>query len=281
MLSRGLYAPAFKYEEKTMRTFRFELMRPEELLAEQERFSVAYLPVGPLEWHGPHMPFGTDPLDAQAVAYSIAEKLGGVVFPTLFFGTEAARSPEMVRRMGFEDDTLYVVGMDVPNNTVKSCYSPEEMFGVILRENLRLIISHGFKLVVIVNGHGADGQLATGERLANELSNMTASKVLFTRALQKLDEQDEQLGHANIAETSMQMYISGDSVDISKLPPRDVPLKTSEWGIADSLLFQGKGNKEHTVEHDPRDASAELGKRYVENGAKRISELILKTYKEL
>ena len=36
-----------------MRTVQYELMRPGELLAEKERFSVAYLPVGPLEWHGP------------------------------------------------------------------------------------------------------------------------------------------------------------------------------------------------------------------------------------
>ena len=61
-----------------MRTVRFELLRPGELLEEMKRFSVAYLPVGPLEWHGPHMPFGTDPLDAQAVALGIAEKIGGV-----------------------------------------------------------------------------------------------------------------------------------------------------------------------------------------------------------
>ena len=63
-----------------MRTVQFELMRPGEFLEERERFSVAYLPVGPLEWHGPHMPFGTDPLNAQAVARGVAERIGGVVF---------------------------------------------------------------------------------------------------------------------------------------------------------------------------------------------------------
>lgn len=256
-------------------------MRPGELLAEKERFSVAYLPVGPLEWHGPHMPFGTDPLDAQAVARGVAEKIGGVVFPTLYCGTERARTPQELRCMGFEDDDLYVVGMDVPATSVKSCYFPEEAFGMILREYLLRIVEQRFRLVVVVNGHGASGQLAAGERLAKEFTHTTPATVLFTRAMQKLEEDDQRLGHANISETSMQMYISGDSVDLDKLPPREVPLKTCEWGIADALEFQGRGNAAHTVEQDPRDATALLGRRYVENGIERISAQVLAAYAEL
>ena len=79
----------------------------------------------------------------------------------------------------------------------------------------------------------------------------------------------------------MQMYISGDSVDLSELPPREVPLKTCEWGIADALEFQGLGNAAHTVEQDPRDATAQLGCRYVENGVQRISDQVLAAYAEL
>lgn len=161
---------------------------------------------------------GTDPLDAQAVARGVAEKIGGVVFPTLYCGTERARTPQELRCMGFEDDDLYVVGMDVPATSVKSCYFPEEAFGMILREYLLRIVEQRFRLVVVVNGHGASGQLAAGERLAKEFTHTTPATVLFTRAMQKLEEDDQRLGHANISETSMQMYISGDSVDLDKLP---------------------------------------------------------------
>lgn len=264
-----------------MRTVHFELMRPNELLQAMESFSVAYLPIGPLEWHGPHMPFGTDPLDAQAVALGVAKRIGGVVFPTLFCGTEHARSPEIVKRMGFENENQYVVGMDVPANTVKSCYFPEEVFGLILRENLHQIISLGFRLVVIVNGHGADGQLSTGHRLAREFTNTTSATVLFTQAMQKLTVDDQNPGHANISETSMQMYLNPTSVCLDELPPRNVPLKTSQWGIADSLLFAGLGNSEYTVEHDPRDATVELGYRYIENGIARISTQVSEIYASL
>lgn len=36
-----------------MRTVQLELLRPGEIMAERERCSIVYLPVGPLEWHGP------------------------------------------------------------------------------------------------------------------------------------------------------------------------------------------------------------------------------------
>lgn len=261
-----------------MRTVHFELMRPGELLAAINKFSVAYLPIGPLEWHSYHMPFGTDPLNARAVAVGVAEKIGGVVFPTLFCGTERARAPEQVAAMGFSDPELYVVGMDVPKNTVRSCYFPEELFGTIVRANLEQIVALGFRIVVLVNGHGADGQLSTLSRLAREFSHDSSSVVMLGRAMQQLSPEDQQLGHANISETSMQMYINGSSVDLSQLPPKDVPLRTCDWGIADSALFAGKGNPWHTVEHDPRDASPELGKAYIENGIQRISQDVLQAY---
>ena len=51
-----------------MRTVQMEYLRPHEILQEKERCSIVYLPVAPLEWHGPAMPYGTDPLVAQTLA---------------------------------------------------------------------------------------------------------------------------------------------------------------------------------------------------------------------
>ena len=264
-----------------MRTVQFELMRPEEFLEARAAFPVAYLPLGPLEWHGPHMPFGTDGLDAQAIARSTAERIGGVVFPTLFCGTECARNAQTLQRMGFEDENLYVVGMDVPDNSVPSCYFPEEAYGMILKEHLRVMQRLGFKLIVVVNAHGADGQLASGARIARELTQEGRGAILFLHAFQPLDAQDESLGHANISETSMQMYLNPDCVRLSALPGRDVKLATYKYGIADSLLFKGRGNPEHTVEHDPRDATAERGQRYIERDVQYTIEQTLKAYNAL
>jgi creatinine amidohydrolase len=85
-----------------MRTHQVELLRPSEIIQAVKEASVAYLPVGPLEWHGPHYIVGTDPLNAQNIAYEAAEITGGLIFPTLFFGTERERSTSDLRAIGFQ-----------------------------------------------------------------------------------------------------------------------------------------------------------------------------------
>ena len=71
-----------------MREIQLELMRPDQIVAEKERCSIAYLAAGPLEWHGPAAPFGTDPLTAYEAAKRCAREVGGVVLPPLYIGTE-------------------------------------------------------------------------------------------------------------------------------------------------------------------------------------------------
>ena len=49
---------------------------------------VAYLPLGTLEWHGPHLPLGADALQAQQFFRLLAKKVGGIVMPPLFVGPD-------------------------------------------------------------------------------------------------------------------------------------------------------------------------------------------------
>lgn len=39
--------------------------------------------------------------------------------------------------------------MDVPKNSMKSFYAREDMFAVIVREHLRLLVQQGYRLIVI------------------------------------------------------------------------------------------------------------------------------------
>ena len=110
-----------------MRSVQFECLRPDEILEEQKNKSIVYLPIGPLEWHGPAMPFGTDPLAATEVARRAAAITGGVVIPTLYCGTERERSTQLLEDAGFSDTGIYIKGMDVPQNSMASFYTPEEI----------------------------------------------------------------------------------------------------------------------------------------------------------
>src|SRR5215213_9580189 len=137
-----------------MRTVRFELLRPAEIIAERERFPVVFQPLGPLEWHGPALPYGTDPLHAEDVARRTAEAIGGVVMPTLYWGSERERNPQTLQQLGFKGDE-WIVGMDFPANSMKSLYSMEDVFALVMRARIELLIAQGYKLIALVNGHGA------------------------------------------------------------------------------------------------------------------------------
>lgn len=68
---------------------RLDRMRPADVHAAMSRAPVAWVPMGALEFHAPHLPIGTDSLTATHVAVRAAEELGGVVLPhsTLTMGT--------------------------------------------------------------------------------------------------------------------------------------------------------------------------------------------------
>jgi creatinine amidohydrolase len=245
-----------------VRTVRFELLRPGEIVQERARRPVVYQPIGPLEWHGPHMPFGVDPLHADAVAVRVAETAGGVVMPTLYWGTERERNPDTLRALGFQGDE-YIVGMDFPPHSMKSLYTPEDVFGVVVRARLDLLVRQQYRLIVIVNGHGAQNHLISLARLAAEYSAESPAKVMLITAFEPDPNGYTSIGHADALETSLMMALYPETVDISKLPSLPEPLLNINYGIVDGATFDGHPNPERTPtpENDPRvTASADKGK---------------------
>ena len=264
-----------------MRTVQLEYLRPSEIMAEKERCSIVYLPIGPLEWHGPAMPYGTDPLMAQELARAAARITGGVVMPTLFVGTERERPSYILEAKGFEDPNQYVIGMDVPKNPMKSFYAREDMFALIVREHLRLLVQQEYKLIVIVNGHGAWGQKGNLERLAIEFSNETASKVIVSMPDPLEEGETFDFGHGTLMETSIMRGLYDEHVELGDLPPREVPLKYTEFGIADDTVFEGHRSPGDAVIYDPRDATVELGLKFVTTAINHLVTLVNDTYAAL
>jgi creatinine amidohydrolase len=255
-----------------MREARLQWLRPSEVLAAQASKSIAYLPIGPLEWHGPHLPLGTDPLQAETVALALAERVGGAVHPTLYWGTERERNPQTLRNLGFRGDE-WIIGMDFPGMALTGFYAPEEQFALVARWSLEALIAHGFRLVVIVNGHGATNQIAHLQRLAAELTARGPARVLYTFPL---DHVTSDPGHATITETAALMALNPERVDLATLPPLTQPLRIPEWAIADAASFAGDFTPDHTVhtEADPRRATAELGQRNFAAAARALAEVV-------
>jgi creatinine amidohydrolase len=257
-----------------MREVRLEWLRPDEVVAERERIPIVYLPIGPLEWHGPHLPLGTDPLQAEHTAIGLAEKIGGVVHPTLFIGTERERAPELLRDLGFEGGE-WIVGMDFPNNTVRSYYYAEEAFALIVRFVLEQLAAQHYQLIVIVNGHGATNQITQLRRLAAELTQRGPARVLYTFDLDA--DADDDAGHATITETAALLALGPERVDLDRLPPARQPLRNVDYAIVDAPTFFGDPTPDHTVRPaaDPRLATSDLGQQHLQATVDRLAAIIL------
>ena len=259
-----------------MRTVQFELLRPAEIIAERERFPVVLQPLGPLEWHGPHLPYGTDPLHAETVARRTAQEMGGVVMPTLYWGAERERTPDGLKQLGFTGDE-WSVGMDFPANSMKSLYSMEDVFALVIRARVELLIQQGYKLIVLVNGHGAANHMATLGRLAKEYSALSPVRVLFTTAFDASPDGSYNIGHADALETSLVMAIHPDSVDLTGLPSLPDPLRNIDWGIVDGETFAGDPTADYTLRPaaDPRrNSSAEQGEEALKSDVLRLKRQI-------
>ncbi len=256
-----------------MREVRLQWLRPDEINAERARCPIVYLPIGPLEWHGPHLPLGTDPLQAEHTALELAAQIGGVVHPTLYLGTERERASELLGHLGFHGDE-WIVGMDFPANTERSYYYAEEAFAIVMRFTLEQLVSHGYQWIVLVNGHGATNQIEQLQRLAAEFTQRGPAKVIYTFDLDA--DIDDDAGHATITETAAIMALKRDRVDLDRLPPPDQPLYNTEHAIVDANTFSGQPTPDHTVRAaaDPRLATSDLGRNHFTATVDRIARII-------
>ena len=84
-----------------MKKVLYEELLPEECVQRIKEMPVAYLPLGTLEWHGPHMPLGADGIQSKELFVRVAEKVGGVVLPILLWDLTVYSMTVIKRFMGW------------------------------------------------------------------------------------------------------------------------------------------------------------------------------------
>jgi creatinine amidohydrolase len=246
-------------------------LRPDQVLAEIKACPVAYLPLGLVEWHGPHLPLGMDGLNATEVARQAADTTGGLVFPTFYLGTERERPAEMLEWLGLPSDR-YVVGMDFPANCLPSLYASEEIFALLIREQIRLAQKWGFQLLVIVSGHAAENQLATLNRLAAEFIALHGIQILVALPFVRNAAGIMEVGHASKIETSVMLALYPETVALDRLPASPAALRNADWAVIDYQTFLGDPTPDRTIhiEDDPRRASIDAGRLMVQGAVQQI-----------
>jgi len=233
----------------------YERLTPSEFKTRLQKAPIAYLPLGTLEWHGAHLPLGSDFLQSGGFFKKLAQRVGGVVLPPLFLGPDKAGEVDGHEYYGMD---WFGYAPNPPKQLIGSAYwVPNELFSAIIEAILKQLRRVGFKIVV-AHGHGPsiDYFYKNGEELSRKFD-----LAIFT-LLRPEDEREEDMefqnDHAAMNETSIMMALHPDLVHMENLP-RD----PNEWPLA-------VGGK------DPRKyASPELGDKIIRYNLEKM-EMILK-----
>jgi creatinine amidohydrolase len=219
----------------------YERLRPAEIVARREACPVAYLPIGTIEWHGEHNPVGLDTLKIHALLAQCAQRIGGLVFPPLYYGEN--REQALMEANAADRDQI-AAKMALPSTNFDPGYMVETVseqnrnYQSLLVHIMHEIRSLGFKVLVVGGGHYP---LLDHARSAAALFHQEQSRpkmlVWAMTGYELVKGQFQPCGdHAGKWETSMLMHLDPGMQDLSTLPEdrSQKPIGASNNGVQDS-----------------------------------------------
>ncbi|HRA49201.1 MAG TPA: creatininase family protein, partial [Thermomicrobiales bacterium] len=132
---------------------------PREL--EERGIDTAILPIGATEYHGNHLPYGTDSIMAEGLSLRLAAEMGHtVVLPPLAYGM-SLHLLAWPWSLSLRPDTLQTVIIDIAES----------------------LLAHGITRLLVVSTH--DGNPAPIENAARELNDRHGMTVAMVRGWQE------------------------------------------------------------------------------------------------
>ncbi len=253
--------------------YRYELLTWPEVNEAVAMRKVVVLPVGSLEQHGHHLPQDTDAKLASSVSYEAGRRSPEeiLVLPPVSYGY-----------------THHV--MDFPG-TVNI---EPETFVRFLLDITRSVAYHGFKRIIIVNGHGSNSPLV--EQVGRQI-NLQTDACCLTLAWWQLiaDYWNREVrtstipggcSHACELETSMYMHVDRGNVRDDRIKGKPADLKwfpgEAKWHYLDLTAGSGpvtlvewtSSATETGAFGEPEKATPEKGKLAFEYAVTQLIELI-------
>ena len=242
-----------------------ELTSPEVAALDRER-TVLVLPIGSVEQHGNHMPLGTDTLLAHSVSLAAAKTAGDVVvLPPPWYGF-SAHHMRFAGSVTLRAETLMAVCEDIVASLVR----------------------HGFRRILIVNGHGGNGGVI--DVLASTLGHKhygaarIATLTYFALARDAIarlrQSQAGGMGHACEFETSMIQHVRADLVKLDRAEttypdPGSAYLTTDLIGAQAVRVYHDFADLSPSgTLGDPSLASPEAGAQFFSASAEALADLI-------
>lgn len=232
--------------------------------------AVVIIPTGAVEQHGPHLSMDTDTVLVTEVARRatalVGDRASVLVTPAFWSGCSAHH-------------------MEFPGTLTLST----ETFVRALTEIAMSLVKHGFRHILILNGHGHN--LDPVRIVARNVRDITAGDVIVTAAnywhfaLEDIKRiRTSEVGgiaHACEFETSCMLAASPDGVRMA-LAERYVPAWKTRYFSMDFNVPRNIYVAHHVADFSPRGvfgdptlASAQKGERFLEAVAARVAEFIV------
>ncbi|MFP7365052.1 creatininase [Corynebacterium callunae] len=192
---------------------------------------VAIIPAGSCEQHGPHLPLSTDSIIATEISRIVAERIDGIVLPTLNYG---------YRSSPFSGGgPLFPGTVDLSLNTMV------ELASNLLDE----LLGDGFRKILFLSAHFENQAPILEAMHLAQRRHGTDNQIILTNWWDPLKESvmDEvfsdisfpgwDLEHAAVTETSLLMHLAPELVHTDKFPAKEpfavapylrLPLQTSD-----------------------------------------------------
>jgi len=216
------------------------------------------LPLGATEEHGPHLGLGTDTIEAEAIAVEAGRQANVPVAPTLAYGMSRSMLG-FAGTLSLRPDTLTRVIADI----------------------LRSLCGHGFRRVLVVNGHGGNTSSLTDavNEVTEAYPDLRVKNFQWwtdAEAYQAVtDARGPQQGsHAAGGETAFMLAVRPQAVKMQRLTGQDAPVTPSRE-ILTARTFPAR-YPQGIMGLNPANATAEAGRlilaRAVEICVKEIGD---------
>ena len=210
----------------------------------QKGFSLALVPTGSTEQHGPHGPMATDTIIAEAIAARSAEATETILLPAINVGVS--------REHGKFPGSLYL---------------PPDVFRDQLRETILSAYNSGIDKFVVVNGHG--GNIASVQEVCKGLYHDREVKAIEWTWFNAISSGP--MGHAGELETSFIMYLR------EELITNPLEKGASSWGKrihGTRIAYDTSKFTKNGIVGDPTKATKERGEKLFEESTEKLIDLI-------
>jgi creatinine amidohydrolase len=189
-------------------------MFPDELEAAIRECPIVYLPYGLCEPHGPQNALGMDGLRAHAISCLAAREHGGVVAPPFYWHIHEQGIYGMwaYRRVGEARPWLTAI--------------PPWLFFKNMCYHIRAVDALGFHGAILFSGHAGphSKDIPTLLEILQPHLAVRLSIVIGSGTSRSRFPDDKGMGgHAGRGETSILWAVEPECVDLSRIPPPDVP----------------------------------------------------------